>query len=89
MKKLCFVVLLAAVMITLVSCRDSEGRTFAEFLDDRYPYIEYRNSSYNFDSKNEKIEMIDGYVLNQGNSYDWIETADGYDLIIHFKKGGE
>ena len=63
--------------------------TFTGCHSELYPYIEYRNSSYNFDSKNKKIEVLDGYVLNQGNSYEWIETESGFDLVIHFVKGGE
>lgn len=88
MKKVCFV-LLMVTLLTLTGCKNSNGQTFKEYLHEKYPYIEYRNSSYNFDTKNENIEIMDGYVLNQGNSYEWVKTEDGYDLIIHFTKGGE
>lgn len=70
-------------------CRNRNGQTFNEYLSEKYPYIEYHNSSYNFDADNRNIEVPDGYVLNQGNSYEWVETEDGYDLIIHFVKEGE
>ena len=89
MKKICLAVLIIALVPMFMGCRNSKGQTFNEYLTEVYPYIEYHNSSFNFDSKNEKIEIISGYTLNQGNSYEWVETEDGYDLIIHFTKGGE
>lgn len=89
MKKIWLLLLVALIILTFVGCKNSNGQTFSEYLVEVYPYVEYRNSSFNFDTKNEKIQVIDGYTLNQGNSYEWVETEDGYDLIIHFKKGGE
>lgn len=89
MKKIAIMLLIATVMLTFIGCKNAKGQTFSEYLIEEYPYIEYRNSSFNFDTNNEKIEIIDGYTLDQGNSYEWVETEDGYDLIIHFKKGGE
>jgi uncharacterized protein YcfL len=86
MKKICVFALLIALLM-LTGCKNSQGQTFKEYLIEEYPYIEYRNSSLNFDTKNEKIKVIDGYILNQGNSYEWVETEDGYDLIVHFVKG--
>ena len=86
MKKYCFLCLLLMCFIMLTGCRNKEGQTFNEYLSGKYPYVEYRDSSYNFDTNNEKIAVIDGYALNQGNSYEWVETEDGYDLIIHFVK---
>jgi hypothetical protein len=88
MKKI-LCLLLIVIVLTLTGCHNAKGQTFGEFLSERYPYIEYRNSSYNFDSKNEEIEVLDGYVLNQGDSYEWAETESGCDLVIHFVKGGE
>lgn len=88
MKKMYFV-LLIVVLLTFTGCKNSKGQTFNEYLTEVYPYIEYRNSSFNFDSKNEKIEIIEDYVLNQGNSYEWVETENGYDLVLHFVKGGK
>jgi hypothetical protein len=87
MKKSWLLLLLAIIILTFVGCKNSKGQTFNEYLTGVYPYIEYRNSSFNFDTNNEKIQVIDGYTLNQGNSYEWVETEDGYDLIIHFEKG--
>lgn len=51
------------------------------------PYIDYHNSYFRFDEKNERIEIVDGYVMDEGHSYEWVETPNGYDLIIHFVKG--
>ena len=51
-----------------------------------YPHLEYRNSSYNFDILNRTILLEDGYVLNDGNAYEIVETESGYDLVIHFIK---
>lgn len=87
MKKVLFPVLLICLVV-LTGCRNKQGQTFDEYLSSRYPYVEYRNSSYNFDTQNEKIAIIDGYALNQGNSYEWVQTENGYDLVIHFMKGG-
>jgi hypothetical protein len=90
MKRMCFLILLIIpLVLVLVGCRNSNGQTFNEYLSEVYPRIEYRNSSYNFDANNREITVLDGYVLDQGNSYEWVETEDGYDLIIHFEKGGE
>lgn len=49
-----------------------------------YPRIEYRNSSYNMDSYNREIVVLDGYVLDEGHSYDTVETENGYDVVLHF-----
>ena len=89
MKKICFLAALLIALLMLTGCKNSQGQTFKEYLIEEYPYIEYRNSSLNFDTKNEKIKVIDGYILNQGNSYEWVETEGGYDLIIHFVKENE
>lgn len=51
-----------------------------------YPYLEYRNSSYNFDIANKTILLKDGYILNEANSYDIIDTENGYDIILHMIK---
>lgn len=68
---------LALLVITSVLSGCNEG----------YPYIEYHHTSYNFDANNRNIEVPDGYILDQGHSYDLIETENGYDLILHFVKG--
>ena len=88
MKKLCVIVLLV-VTLTFVGCSNSKGQTFGEFLQGEYPYVKYQNSTWRFDANNMEIKITDGYTLDQGNAYEWVETEDGYDLVMHFKKGGE
>jgi hypothetical protein len=75
MKKILLMVLIIA-SFTLTGC-------------EAYPYIEYHNSCYALDHKNRQIEILNGYEMEQGNSYEWVETENGYDLIIHFAKEGE
>lgn len=45
---------------------------------EKWPRIIYQNTSYRFDEYNRTIVLDDGY------SYDIVETEDGYDLILHF-----
>jgi hypothetical protein len=45
---------------------------------EKWPRIIYQNTSYRFDEYNRTI------VLDDGHSYDIVETEDGYDLIFHF-----
>lgn len=54
-----------------------------------YPRLEYRNSTYNLDPYNREIPIADGYVLDEGHSYDTVETETGYDIVLHFVKGEE
>jgi hypothetical protein len=89
MKKTMFIVSILIFMFALVGCKNSKGQTFGEFLDKCYPYIEYRNSAYNFDPYNREIPIEDGHILDEGNSYEIIETESGYDIVLHFVKGGE
>jgi hypothetical protein len=90
MKKISLVILLLGILLLSVGCENAKGQNFSEYLNEVYPYIEYHNSSFNLDADNRKFEIIDGYELNQGNSYEWVETEDGWDLIIHFtEKDGE
>ena len=70
MKKIVLLLLLATIMLTFIGCKNAKGQTFSEYLNKEYPYIEYRSSSFNFDYANRRIEIIDGYILNQGNSYE-------------------
>ena len=51
-----------------------------------YPLIEYRNSNYNFDIANRTILLKDGYVLDGADSYNIIETENGYDIVLHMIK---
>lgn len=48
---------------------------------EKWPKIIYQNTSYRFDEYNRTIVLDDGYVLD---SYDIVETENGYDLILHF-----
>lgn len=47
-----------------------------------WPRIVYQPTYWTFD--NRIIDIDDGYVLDDGHSYDVIETETGYDLIFHF-----
>lgn len=68
-------------MLLLVLCLAGCGST-----ESRYPKLTYEPTVYTVDTR--RIELKDGYVLNDGHSYDWIETEDGYDLVLHFKEDG-
>ena len=50
----------------------------------------YRNSSFNFDTSNLEIKIRENYMLDEGHSYDFTETEEGYDITFHFikEKGG-
>lgn len=47
-----------------------------------WPRIVYQPTYWTFD--NRIINIDDGYILDDGHSYDIVETEDGYDLILHF-----
>lgn len=47
-----------------------------------WPRIVYQPTYWTFD--NRIIGIDDGYILDDGHSYDIVETEDGYDLILHF-----
>lgn len=83
MRKRLFLPLLLVVLLSLTAC--SAGRNIST----TYPRVEYRNSSYNFDPYNREIPIESGYVLNEAHSYDVVETEGGYDIVLHFVKGGE
>lgn len=51
---------------------------------EKLPRIVYQNTYYRFDEYNRTIVLDDGYVLNDGHSYDIEWTDDGYDIIFHF-----
>jgi hypothetical protein len=57
------------------------GCTFA-----KPPYLKYQNSHYSLDTYNRIIEFPEGHVLDDGHSYDVVETENGYDVIVHFVK---
>lgn len=74
------IVLLICCVILLTSC--SSGRK----VETTYPRIEYRNSSTNFDPYNRELNITAGYVLDEGHSYDIVETDAGFDVVFHFVK---
>lgn len=68
----------ALALLPLLGC--DAGRS----IEPEYPRLEYRNSSYNFDPFNREIQIEDGFILDEGHSYDVVETDSGYDVVIHF-----
>ena len=74
------ILLLMLCLVLMSGC--SSGRDISP----TYPRLEYRNSSYNFDPYNRELSITDGYVLNEGHSYDIVETDGGYDVVLHFVK---
>lgn len=75
-------------IFAVLMCGCSSGRK----VETTYPRIEYRNSTYNFDPYNRELNITDGYCLDEGHSYDIVETDSGYDVVFHFVKiqeGGE
>ncbi len=70
--------ILFAMLVLLSGCKSGRDIT------PEYPRIVYRNSAYNFDPFNREIPVKDGFVLDEGNSYDITETDSGYDIVIHF-----
>lgn len=41
-----------------------------------YPRVQYKNSSTGFDPFDREIQIKDGYVLDEGHSYDEVETEN-------------
>lgn len=70
------ILLAAAALLLLTGCSSNN----------EFPYIRYQHESFNFGRYNKTIDIPDGYILNQGYSYDIVETEDGYDLVLHFIK---
>lgn len=54
-----------------------------------YPYFEYRNSAYNFDSLNRTFDVLTGYILDEGHSYDISVTDEGYDITFHLRRADD
>jgi hypothetical protein len=65
----------ATVTVLLVGCSQTH-----------YPYLKYKNSDADGDSKDRRIEIRDGHELSEGHSWDIIETDQGYDMVLHFVK---
>ena len=81
------ILLIFSVMSILFLSGCKSGRDIST----EYPRLEYRNSSYNLDSYNREIAVDDGFVLDEGHSYDIVETEEGYDIVLHFveKEGAD
>lgn len=56
--------------------------TFAGCTND--PYIEIRHSGFNFDERNIYLNVENIYETDYYNPYDWVDTENGKDLIIHY-----
>ena len=54
-----------------------------------YPHFEYRNSSSSLDMLNRTVNVRNGYVLDEGHSYDIAETDDGYDITFHLRRSDD
>lgn len=81
MKKFWFICFLMVVLLS--GCGEMDT---GEPMERTYPYINYRNSSFNFDPLNREIPVEEEYVLNEGHSFDVVETDEGYDVVLHFIK---
>lgn len=78
-KKSILLALCITLALVLTGCTSSR-----QSITPTYPRIEYRNSTYNFDPYNREIPIPEGYVLNEGYSFDIVETDEGYDVVLHF-----
>ena len=75
--------ILVVALVALTGC--SSGRD-AQAASQTYPHMVYWNSGYRFDQYNRWFEVQDGYLLDEGHTFDIVETECGYDLILHFVK---
>lgn len=78
--KRCRLIASLFLALTLCGCTDGAGRS----ISGSYPRLEYRNSAYNLDPYNREIAVEDGFYLDEGHTYDVVETDSGYDLVLHF-----
>lgn len=78
-KKSRLLALCISLVLVLAGCTAS-----GQSITPTYPRIEYRNSAYNFDPYNREIPIPEGYVLNEGYSFDIMETDAGCDVVLHF-----
>lgn len=74
-----------SLVMVLTGCAAQEDSEYRKPSDD-YPVIKYYNSAYTFDASNQRIDIPSGFVLDQGHSYDIVETDNGFDIIIHVVK---
>ena len=56
--------------------------TGCEVKRERWPRIVYQPTYRIFDDR--IINIDNNYILDDGHSYDIVETENGYDLILHF-----
>ncbi len=75
-KKSRLLALCIGLALVLTGCTSS-----GQSITPTYPRIEYRDSTYNFDPYNREIPIPEGYVLNEGCSFDIVETDAGYDFV--------
>ena len=78
----------AATLAACIAMTGCVGAGTGRDYSPKYPVLRYRNSVYNMDPYNREIPVQDGYILDEGNSYEVVETDSGYDLVLHFVKGG-
>lgn len=72
-------VIAAVVVLSLLLAGCESGRS----VESKYPKFKYYNSAYNYDPFNREVPVDNGYILDEGNSYDIEETDDGLDIIFH------
>jgi hypothetical protein len=77
----------AAALTACIAMTGCAGTGVGRDYSPKYPVLRYRNSEYNMDPYNREIPVQNGYILDEGNSYEVVETDSGYDLVLHFVKG--
>ena len=60
--------------------------TLTGCFEDQYPRIILCRDTWKF-SENEIY--VNGYILDEENPYNRIQTEDGVDIVIHFKEAQE
>lgn len=76
MKK--FVVVMLITILTTITLSGCSA------FEEDYPYIRYQNDIWNDGTYDRHIKVPDGYIINDGHSYDVVETEDGFDIVFHF-----
>lgn len=77
----------AAALTACIAMTGCVGAGAGRDYSPKYPVLRYRNSEYNMDPYNREIPVQNGYILDEGNSYEVVETDSGYDLVLHFVEG--
>lgn len=73
MLKILLLAIICTICSILSSCKES-------------PRICYYNSMNNYDNNNITVIINEGYMLDQGHSFDKEETENGFDITFHFIK---